>query len=184
MNIEFVKKLMRAMPERVESELNVLAELVQKTSQDIRTLLFELRPVILESSGLVTALSQYVSRFPSTDLPRVHFQGEEFDLRLAPAAENTVFNIVQESINNAKKHARARNIWVSLRRISNKLIIVIQDDGQGFDVSLQSDQATKRGSYGLLNMRERAAAVNGDIGITSVRGRGTTITLTVPLLAA
>jgi len=105
-------------------------------------------------------------------------------LILVPQIENTVFNIVQESINNAKKHARARNIWVSLRRISNKLIIVIQDDGQGFDVSLQQDQATKRGSYGLLNMRERAAAVNGDIGITSVRGRGTTITLTVPLLAA
>jgi len=184
MNAEFIKKLLASAPDRVPGELDELADMARKANQDVRTLLFELRPVILESSGLVTALSQYVSRFPSTDLPRVHFQGEEFDLRLAPAAENTVFNIVQESINNAKKHARARNIWVSLRRISNKLIIVIQDDGQGFDVSLQQDQATKRGSYGLLNMRERAAAVNGDIGITSVRGRGTTITLTVPLLAA
>src|SRR5262249_57341548 len=64
MNIEFVKKLMRAMPERVESELNVLAELVQKTSQDFLTLLFELRPLGLEPQGLLSTLQQFVSRVP------------------------------------------------------------------------------------------------------------------------
>jgi signal transduction histidine kinase len=63
MNIEFIKKLLRAMPERVESELNVLAELVQKTAYDIRTLLFELRPLGLETQGLLATLQQYVARF-------------------------------------------------------------------------------------------------------------------------
>ncbi len=63
MNIEFVKRLMRAMPERVESELNVLSELVQKTAYDIRTLLFELRPLGLETQGLLSTLQQYVNRF-------------------------------------------------------------------------------------------------------------------------
>ncbi|HMA34676.1 MAG TPA: GAF domain-containing sensor histidine kinase, partial [Chloroflexia bacterium] len=184
MNAEFIKKLLESSPSRVARELDELADMARKANQDVRTLLFELRPVILESSGLAAALSQYVQRFPATDSPRVHFQGEDLGIRLLPAAETTVFNVVQESINNAKKHARASNIWVSLRALSNKLVIVIQDDGQGFDVSQQTDAATKRGSYGLLNMRERTASVDGEIGITSVRGRGTTVTLVVPLLAA
>jgi signal transduction histidine kinase len=184
MNAEFIKKLLNSAPDRVASELDELADMARKANQDVRTLLFELRPVILESSGLVTALHQYIQRFPATDLPRVHFQGEELGVRLAATAETTVFNVVQESINNAKKHARARNIWVTLRTPGNRLVITVQDDGQGFDVSREQTQATRRGSYGLLNMKERAAAVDGEIQIASVRGRGTTITLTVPVLAA
>ncbi|HUS16085.1 MAG TPA: GAF domain-containing sensor histidine kinase [Chloroflexia bacterium] len=184
MNADFIKKLLASAPDRVAQELDELSDMARKANQDVRTLLFELRPVILESSGLVVALSQYVQRFPASEMPRVHFEGQELGVRLAPAAETTVFNVVQESINNAKKHARARNIWVQLRTYSSKLMITIQDDGQGFDVSEQQDEATKRGSYGLLNMRERAESVDGEIGITSVRGRGTSVTLTVPLLSA
>jgi len=184
MNAEFIKKLIVSAPQRVGTELDELADMARRANADVRTLLFELRPVILESSGLVAALSHYVQRFPAEDLPRVHFHGEEVGLRLAATAETTVFNVVQESINNAKKHARARNIWVSLKTLGNRLVIQVQDDGQGFDVAQQQDAATRRGSYGLLNMRERAASVDGNIGITSARGRGTTITLTVPLLQA
>ncbi len=184
MNAEFIKKLIVSAPQRVGSELDELADMARRANADVRTLLFELRPVILESSGLVAALSQYVQRFPVEDLPQVHFHGEELGLRLAPTAETTVFNVVQESINNAKKHARARNIWVSLKTLGNRLVIQVQDDGQGFDVPQQQDAATRRGSYGLLNMRERAESVDGSIGITSARGRGTTVTLTVPLLTA
>lgn len=184
MNAEFIKKLIVSAPQRVGTELDELADMARRANADVRTLLFELRPVILESSGLVAALSHYVQRFPAEDLPRVHFHGEEVGLRLAATAETTVFNVVQESINNAKKHARARNIWVSLKTLGNRLVIQVQDDGQGFDVAQQQDAATRRGSYGLLNMRERAASVDGNIGITSARGSGTTITLTVPLLQA
>lgn len=183
MNAEFIKKLIASAPQRVGTELDELADMARRANADVRTLLFELRPVILESSGLVAALSHYVQRFPAEDLPRVHFHGEEVGLRLAPTAETTVFNVVQESINNAKKHAHARNIWVNLKTLSNRLVIQIQDDGQGFDVAQQQDAATRRGSYGLLNMRERAESVDGSIGIASTRGSGTTVTLTVPLLS-
>ena len=182
MNAEFIKKLLASAPQRVGTELDELADMARRANADVRTLLFELRPVILESSGLVAALSHYVQRFPTEDLPRVHFHGEELGLRLAPTAETTVFNVVQESINNAKKHARARNIWVSLKTLGNRLVIQVQDDGQGFDVAQQQDAATRRGSYGLLNMRERAESVDGNLGIASTRGSGTTVTLTVPLL--
>jgi signal transduction histidine kinase len=184
MNAEFIKKLLASAPDRVATELDELADMARRANADVRTLLFELRPVILESSGLTAALSQYVARFPADDAPRVHFEGEELGIRLAPATETTIFNVVQEAINNAKKHARARNIWVRLARMGNQLVVQVQDDGQGFDVPQQSEAATRRGSYGLLNMRERAEGARGDIRIESGRGRGTTITLSVPLAAA
>jgi signal transduction histidine kinase len=184
MSVEFIKKLLERSPERVGKELDELADKARRANQDVRTMLFELRPVILESAGLVAALESYVQRFPPTDLPRVHFKADEIQGRVAPAAETTVFNVVQEAINNAKKHARARNIWVTLRQAGPQVIVTVQDDGQGFDVSGQQDAAVKRGSYGLLNMRERTAASDGDLSITSARGRGTTVTLTVPLAAA
>jgi signal transduction histidine kinase len=184
MSVEFIKKVLERSPDRVPKELDELAEKARRANQDVRTMLFELRPVILESAGLVAALESYVQRFPPTELPRVHFKSDEIQGRVAPSAETTVFNVVQEAINNAKKHARARNIWVTLRQAGPQVIVTVQDDGQGFDVGGQQDAAVKRGSYGLLNMRERTAASDGDLSITSARGRGTTVTLTVPLAAA
>jgi signal transduction histidine kinase len=183
MQVDFIKKLLERAPERVPRELDELADKARRANQDVRTLLFELRPVILESAGLVAAIDSYVQRFPPVDLPRVHFKADEINGRLAAVAETTVFNVVQEAINNAKKHARARNIWVTLRQVGLQIIVTIQDDGQGFDVPNQQDAAVKRGSYGLLNMRERTAACDGELNITSARGRGTTVTLTVPVLA-
>lgn len=184
MSVEFIKKVLERSPERVPKELDELADKARRANQDVRTMLFELRPVILESAGLVAALESYVQRFPSTELPRVHFKSDELHGRVTPAAETTVFNVVQEAINNAKKHARARNIWVTLRQAGPQVIVTVQDDGQGFDVGGQQEAAVKRGSYGLLNMRERTAASDGDLSITSARGRGTTVTLTVPLAIA
>ncbi len=184
MSVEFIKKLLERAPERVPKELDELADKARRANQDVRTMLFELRPVILESAGLVAALESYVQRFPSSELPRVHFKADEIQGRVSPGAETTVFNVVQEAINNAKKHARARNIWVTLRQTGAQVIVTVQDDGQGFDVGGQQDAAVKRGSYGLLNMRERTAASDGDLNITSARGRGTTVSLTVPLASA
>ncbi|MEN9937218.1 MAG: hypothetical protein RLZZ387_3797, partial [Chloroflexota bacterium] len=97
MNIEFIKRLMRAMPERVESELQVLSDLVQKTSYDIRTLLFELRPLGLETQGLLSTLQQYVSRFrdPSGGM-RLRLEAPSTVPRLSLEIEGAVFMIVQE----------------------------------------------------------------------------------------
>jgi signal transduction histidine kinase len=182
MQVDFIKKLLERAPDRVPDELDALAEKARRANQDVRTMLFELRPVILESAGLVPALESYVQRFPSADLPRVHFKAGEIQGRLAPTAETTIFNVVQEAINNARKHARARNIWVTLHQAGAHLVVTVQDDGQGFEVGTQQEAAVRRGSYGLLNMRERTAACDGDLQLTSARGRGTTITLTVPVL--
>src|SRR5207237_722035 len=94
MQVDFIKRLLDRAPERVPAELDALAEKARRANQDVRTLLFELRPVILESAGLAAALESYTQRFSPSDPPRVHFRADEVPGRVAPAAEATVFNVV------------------------------------------------------------------------------------------
>ena len=182
MNIEFVKKLMRAMPERVESELNVLSELVQKTAYDIRTLLFELRPLGLETQGLLSTLQQYVSRFrdPSGAM-RLRLEAPPSIPRLPVEIEGAIFIIVQEAVNNARKHARAPEVVIYLYPEEGQLVASVRDRGRGFNMNTVEANYNSRGSLGLLNMRERAGLIGGECRIRSAEGEGTTVELRVPL---
>lgn len=182
MNIEFIKKLMRAMPERVESELNVLSELVQKTSYDIRTLLFELRPLGLETQGLLSTMQQYVSRFRDpTGGMRLRLEAPPSIPRLPVEVEGAIFMIVQEGVNNARKHARAMEVAIYLYQEEGQLVASVRDRGRGFNPAAVKSSYNTRGSLGLLNMRERARLIGGDCRIRSVEGEGTTVELRVPL---
>ncbi|MBS1967996.1 MAG: GAF domain-containing sensor histidine kinase [Chloroflexi bacterium SZAS-1] len=182
MNIEFIKKLMRAMPERVESELNVLADLVQKTSQDIRTLLFELRPLGLETQGLLATLQQYVGRFrdPSSQT-RLRIEAPASIPRLPVEVEGAIFIIVQEAVNNARKHSRSPEIVIYLYVEEGQLVASVRDRGNGFNLAAVESSYNTRGSLGLLNMRERAQLIGGECRIRSVDGEGTTVEVRVPL---
>ncbi|HEX5692334.1 MAG TPA: GAF domain-containing sensor histidine kinase [Roseiflexaceae bacterium] len=182
MNIEFVKKLMRAMPERVESELNVLSELVQKTAYDIRTLLFELRPLGLETQGLLSTLQQYVSRFRDpSGMMRLRLEAPPSIPRLPVEVEGAIFIIIQEAVNNARKHARAPEVVIYLYQDEDHLVASVRDRGRGFNVAAVEASYTTRGSLGLLNMRERAELIGGECRMRSAEGEGTTVELRVPL---
>jgi len=182
MNIEFIKKLLRAMPERVESELNVLSDLVQKTSQDIRTLLFELRPLGLETQGLLSTLQQYVGRFrdPSGAM-RLRLEAPASIPRLPVEVEAALFIIMQEAVNNARKHARASEVVIYLYVEEGQLVTSVRDRGRGFNLSAVESTYNTRGSLGLLNMRERARLIGGEYRIRSAEGEGTTVEMRVPL---
>src|SRR5262245_20064645 len=182
MNIEFIKKLLRAMPERVESELNVLAELVQKTSQDIRTLLFELRPLGLETQGLLSTLQQYVSRFRDpTGAMKLRLEAPPSIPRLSIEVEGAIFIIIQEAVNNARKHARSPEVVIYIYPEEGQLVASVRDRGRGFNLASIEASCNPRGSLGLLNMRERAGLINGECRIRSVEGEGTTVELRVPI---
>src|SRR5262245_27742294 len=182
MNIEFIKKLLRAMPERVESELNVLSELVQKTSQDIRTLLFELRPLGLETQGLLSTLQQYVSRFRDpTGAMKLRLEAPPSIPRLSIEVEGAIFIIIQEAVNNARKHARSPEVVIYIYPEEGQLVASVRDRGRGFNLASIEASCNPRGSLGLLNMRERAGLINGECRIRSVEGEGTTVELRVPI---
>jgi signal transduction histidine kinase len=182
MNIEFIKKLMRAMPDRVEQELDVLAELVAKTAYDIRNLLFGLRPLGLETQGLLATLQQYVSRYRDPNgTMKLRLEAPPSIPRLPVEVEGVIFIIVQESVNNARKHAKASEVVIYIYQEEDQLIASVRDRGKGFNVSAVDSSYNTRGSLGLLNMRERARLINGDCRIRSAEGEGTNVELRVPL---
>ncbi|KAB8144345.1 GAF domain-containing sensor histidine kinase [Chloroflexia bacterium SDU3-3] len=181
MNIEFIKRLLRAMPERVPQELDILSELVQKTANDIRTLLFELRPLGLETQGLLATLQQYAARFRDPNGMQVRLEAPANIPRLPIEIEGAIFIIVQEAVNNARKHAKSPEVVIYLYQEEDNLVASVRDRGKGFNVAQVEATYTSRGSLGLLNMRERAALIGGECRIRSVEGEGTTIELRVPL---
>ena len=181
MNIEFVKRLLRAMPERVPQELDVLSELVLKTSHDIRTLLFELRPLGLETQGLLITVQQYVARFRDPNGMQLRLEAPPTIPRLPVEVEGAIFIIVQEAVNNARKHARTPDVTIYLYQEEDWLIASVRDRGRGFNLGAVEATYINRGSLGLLNMRERASLIGGECRIRSSEEQGTTVELRVPL---
>lgn len=184
MNIEFIKRLLERDPKRVMEELDKLSTLAKRTTYEVRTMLFELRPLVLETQGLRVTLEQYLARFQSDNSsgPQILLEADNIeDVSLDTKTEGTLFNIIQEAINNALKHAQAKHIWVRLERNGSMLHTIVQDDGKGFDKAKVMRSYEKRGSFGLLNIDERARLVGGAAELHSAPGEGTTVTIIVPL---
>ena len=167
--------------EHAVAELDEMLPVAEKALRQVRTLLFDLRPVILETQGLVPALESYARRLRDAEGMNVVLNAEGEFGRLSHNAEVAVFSIVQEAINNAKKHARASRIDIDVAPDDGELVVVIRDDGVGFNTKDVSDGYDERGSLGMLNMQERAEMVEGSLSVSSQTGQGTTITMRLPL---
>jgi signal transduction histidine kinase len=179
MSLDFAKKLAQFEPEKVPSELQKLHEQALHTTRDIRNLLFDLRPLVLESEGLEAALRRFLERFQAGDGPEMHFAAD-YTTRLPHNAEAVTFAIVQEAVNNVLKHAQAKNCWIEIHERPQTVMVVVRDDGDGFDVNSVRTEYERRGSWGLLNMSERATLVSATLGIRSQPSQGTVVMLSVP----
>ncbi|HEY3230870.1 MAG TPA: sensor histidine kinase, partial [Roseiflexaceae bacterium] len=180
MNIEFIKRLLERDPTRVLGELDKLSALAKHTTHEVRTMLFELRPLVLETQGLATTLQQYLERFQGNGI-EIILDSANISANLDTKTEGTLFNIIQESINNALKYAKADHIWVRLKQSLSTLEVTIQDDGRGFDLQKVLASYEQRGSFGLLNIEERAKLIGGIAELHSAPGAGTTVRVIVPL---
>jgi signal transduction histidine kinase len=168
--------------DQTTEELTRIEELARRTTKEIRHMLFTLRPLILETQGLRAALEQYISKLAETDPLSVHLEADQnLEKALDQNAQGVIFYIIEEAIGNARKHAKAENIWVRLHRQDSMLVAEVEDDGLGFDVDAVQSQYDQRGSLGMINMHERAELVSGKLSIASAPGEGTRITLTAPL---
>jgi signal transduction histidine kinase len=142
--------------------------------------MFELRPVILETQGLRAALEYYVDRLITTEEMNIQLDIRNLDDRLAPQVEGLCFAIIQEAVSNVKKHANAENTWITVEHRTRDLVIAVLDDGKGFDVTTIERGYDRRGSMGMLNIKERAEMLDARHGIESTPGRGTLVYLIVP----
>ncbi len=184
MQVEFIKKLLQHDPSRVPEELDRLGSTSLQAIHDMRTMLFDLRPLVLETQGLAAALQLFTERHQVGSSTEIHLHTDHPLGRYAARVESTVFGIVQEAVNNALKHAQASNIWVRLAQKGDTLVVEVEDDGVGFDIAQVLQGYESRESFGLLNMRERAEIVGGELTIVSAVGQGTTVVLRIPVRPA
>ncbi len=159
----------------VREQLERLRELAKEAMEELRAVVFELRPAELEAEGLATTLRKHVEV-----VRRVH--GREIGLRiegaprLAPKPDAEVLRIAQEALANALRHSGAATIEVELSGHDGGLVLSVRDDGAGFDLA---DRALRSRRLGLTSMEERAQAIGGELRIASAPGSGTTVLLEV-----
>ena len=183
LDIDYTRKLLAKHPESVPQVLDEMEEIARRANRTVRQFLFELRPIILETRGLVAALHAYLEQWQNSEDIQCHLEVEDFPSDLDTTAAGTLFGIIQEAFNNLRKHAQAKNVWVRLRRQDDTLEIEVEDDGRGFDVTGVLESYEERNSFGLLNMREQAELLEGQFIVQSPSprlGRGTRILVRVP----
>ncbi|UCC88389.1 MAG: GAF domain-containing sensor histidine kinase [Anaerolineales bacterium] len=182
MSANFVKEAIahNAMEHAIK-ELGELMPVAEKALRQVRTLLFDLRPVILETQGVIPALESYAQRLREAEDLNVVFRASGEIGRLSHNAEVAIFSIVQEAITNAKKHAKASRIEIEVIPSHDQVTVAVRDNGVGFDVKATTDRYDERSSLGMLNMKERAEIVNGTLSLSSTPGQGTSILLELPL---
>lgn len=182
MRVNFARRLVARDQNAASEELYKIEELARRTTKEIRQMLFTLRPLVLESEGLVPALEQLSQKMMENHGQRVFIEAETNVIDdLEVGKQGVVFFIVEEAVNNARKHARAKHIWVRLRRKADLLRLEIEDDGVGFDLSSVESNYDQRESLGMVNLRERSELVNGVLHIDTAKGRGTTVAVTIPM---
>jgi signal transduction histidine kinase len=183
MSLNFTKELIKRLPEHALEEIDLNLTVSEKALKQLRTLLFDLRPVILETQGLIPALEVYVERLAETDKLNLVLTVEAEFERLSSRAEVAIFAVIQEAVNNAKKYAQAARIDIILQPDESRdtLTVLVKDNGKGFDVHAVKARYEERGSLGMINMQERTSAINGTFTIHSEVGHGAEVVLSLPL---
>jgi signal transduction histidine kinase len=187
MGLEFCQNLLHKEPTLLAQELHNLHDEAERATYQMRTLLFGLRPLILESEGLAAAVRVFLERRQKgIKTPKLILKVEGSWLnsngisRQDGQVEAAVFAVVQEAVNNAIKHAQAQEIAVMLRETYRGLYATITDDGQGFDVEQKLSDRKRRVNLGMVNIQERTELIGGELKITSVPGRGSELNIYVP----
>jgi signal transduction histidine kinase len=168
-------------PAAAGPQLARLQELTVLIGREVHQIAMELRPTALDDLGLESALANYTERWSERTGVPVDFQAIGPDMgRLPDAVETALYRVVQEALTNVLKHARASHVSVILQCSLVQAVVVIEDDGVGFDPELVAAPGTDAGRLGLLGMRERVALIGGTLTIESTRGQGTTIIASLP----
>jgi PAS domain S-box-containing protein len=167
-------KLSQESRRAVAKPLQEMQGLLKSMAANVRDVMAELRPPVLDDYGLLAALRQLATEFAKRTGIAAELAGIELQPRLPSIVETAMFRISQEALNNIAKHAQAKNVEISLYAASDRVVLDITDDGAGFDAS---ETPPDKQHWGLTTMRERAEAVGIAFRLESVPGAGTRIVL-------
>ncbi len=157
-----------------------LRDLTAETVRDVGRLARGLRPSTLDHLGLLPALQRYGEELQESHHLAVRISGDA-EQRYPANLETTLYRIVQEALTYVAKHARARSAEVRIQRDDGTVRATVQDDGTGFDLHAALDTTPSRRTLGLMGMHERATLVGGSLVVSSAPGRGTSITVELPV---
>ena len=159
---------------RAQETVQRAMELARTTLREARRAIQALRPAALEQNSLVDVLGRQVDELAATTGIQATLEVDSGSLDVPPAAAQDALRIVQESLTNVARHAQAAHVLVRLEARDDRLRVVVQDDGRGFDPDQVAGQTD---SYGLRGMKERASHIGGKLRVRSAPGEGTTVTL-------
>ncbi len=164
--------------EGVETFLTYTHDLAAEAVRELRTLMVELAPPLLDEEGLASALRQLLSRL---DRDHISWVLECPDEQLDQRQQRLVYRVIQEALRNTAKHAQCHSVWVTVRTEGDRLLVSIRDDGRGFSAAERAEQR-KKGHAGLGLLAQTARDGGGDLAVTSAPGKGTRVEMSVPML--
>lgn len=167
-------------PMRQEEQLEAISEAATAVIDEVRGIVYDLRPVQLDLLGLTNSLHELLDKISRTHQLPIERDLAELADQLSPDIENNLYRIVQEALNNIVRHAHATRVSIALWREENKLLLTIADNGCGFTVDPSRDLRGSTG-LGLTSMRDRVRVLHGELQIESSPNNGTTITIQIPL---
>jgi two-component system sensor histidine kinase DegS len=168
------------LPAPAEEKMAAARQVLGEIEGELRRAIYDLHPPILDAVGLAPAIEKYVTRFQEFSGIPTRFQITGFPRRLQSSMEIAIFRIVEESLHNIVTHAEATNASVSLDFGSDRLCIIVEDDGHGFSATLPVQSQSNSG-LGLFGMQERIRNLNGHMEVESERGHGTRLIFQLPI---
>jgi two-component system sensor histidine kinase UhpB len=180
-HLERIKKLIMQDGRDLSRQVTEAHQVATLLLENLRKVIWDLRPSILDDLGLVPAIRWYAQTNLKVSGVQVEMGRDSETIRLPPHLETMLFRILQEAVSNILRHANASKVFINLRLEDGHVVLEIKDNGRGFDVEKTVGEAVTRKQLGLIGMQERVSLVNGAVKIESTLGQGTTLRVYVPL---
>jgi len=166
----------------VRQHIGDLRDTVSQILKEVHDLALEIRPSVLDDLGLLAALRHYIGEYEHrfrvpVDLQVLGLENE----RLSPQTETALYRIVQEALTNVARHAQADSVSVLLENRGTSVMLIVDDDGKGFDVTRVMGSGPHERNLGIYGMRERASLLGGTLTLESTPGAGTAVFVEIPL---
>jgi two-component system sensor histidine kinase UhpB len=178
-NLDLIDKALADAPAAIRERVNSSKELLRYTLGQLKLLVYNLRPVMLDDLGLVPTLRWYIQSRAEGSGPSIDLDVDEPTMRLPGDVETALFRITQEAVANAVRHSRATQVVVKLETGPRSVNLAVIDNGEGFDPR-EAIRHSQPG-LGLLSIKERVELLAGTLNIESQKGRGTRVNVAVPL---
>ncbi|MGO1368038.1 sensor histidine kinase [Senegalia sp. (in: firmicutes)] len=179
---ELTEKMIKKDPIKAIEELKDLKVILRSSLKDVRKIIYDLRPMSLDDLGLIPTIKRYADFFYEETGIEVNVKILSIEANLDIYRNLTVFRIIQESLNNIKKHSHAKRVVILIEANKKRFNLVIKDNGKGFDMNeLNNSDESMDSGYGIIGIKERAKLLDGILEIKSDISKGTKITLTFPM---